>query len=208
MSDNSTELRCGTFVLDLSQPVVMGVLNVTPDSFSDGGSFVGQDKALSHAGRMLVDGAAIIDVGGESTRPGASPISVQEELDRVVPIVEVLVKEFACLISVDSSAPEVILAAEEAGAGFINDVRSLQRPGALEAVAKLDLPICLMHMQGQPGSMQNSPVYKDVVTEVGAYLMSRTLACENAGMDKDRIAIDPGIGFGKTQKHNLALLKS
>ena len=203
---SASSLRCGAKLLDLSSPVVMGVLNVTPDSFSDGGSFVGRDKALAHAGNMLGNGAAIIDVGGESTRPGALPVSVQEELDRVVPVVEALVQEFQCIVSVDTSTPEVMLAAAGVGAGLINDVRALKRPGALNAVAGLDLPVCLMHMQGQPGTMQQNPKYQSIEREVAEFFAQRIDACVAAGVSKGRLLLDPGFGFGKTLEHNVALL--
>ncbi|OUR95189.1 dihydropteroate synthase [Gammaproteobacteria bacterium 42_54_T18] len=199
-------LRCGAKLLDLSSPVVMGVLNVTPDSFSDGGSFVGRDKAVARAGDMLESGAAIIDVGGESTRPGAAPVSVQEELDRVMPVVEALIREFQCIVSVDTSTPEVMLAAANAGAGLINDVRALQRPGALDVVASLGLPVCLMHMQGQPGTMQQNPNYKSIEREVMGFFVQRIDACVSAGVSKERLLLDPGFGFGKTLEHNMSLL--
>jgi len=199
-------LRCGTKLLDLSSPVVMGVLNVTPDSFSDGGFFVGRDKAVVRAGYMLECGAAIIDVGGESTRPGANPVSVQEELDRVVPVVEALVQEFQCIVSVDTSTPEVMLAAASVGAGLINDVRALKRPGALGVMASLDLPVCLMHMQGQPDTMQQNPKYKSIEQDVVEFFVRRIDACVSAGVAKERILLDPGFGFGKTLEHNVALL--
>ncbi len=199
-------LRCGAKLLDLSSPVVMGVLNVTPDSFSDGGSFVGRGEALAHAGYMLESGAAIIDVGGESTRPGARPVSIQEELDRVVPVVEALVQEFQCVVSVDTSTPEVMLAAAGVGAGLINDVRALKRPGALDAVASLDLPVCLMHMQGQPETMQKNPKYQGIEREIAVFFAQRIDACVAAGVSKERLLLDPGFGFGKTLEHNVALL--
>ena len=199
-------LRCGTKLLDLSSPVVMGVLNVTPDSFSDGGSFVGRGKALAHAGAMLESGAAIIDVGGESTRPGAAPVSVQEELDRVVPVVEALVQEFQCIVSVDTSTPEVMLAAASVGAGLINDVRALRIPGALDAVAGLELPVCLMHMQGQPETMQQNPKYQSIGRDVADFFAQRIDACVAAGVSRERLLLDPGFGFGKTLEHNVALL--
>lgn len=199
-------LQCAARTLDLSAPVVMGVLNVTPDSFSDGGRFVGRDAALRHARQMLADGAAIIDIGGESTRPGAAPVSVQEELDRVVPVVEAILAEFDVIVSLDTSTPEVMRAGASAGAGMINDVRALQRDGALQAAAETGLAVCLMHMQGQPGSMQQAPQYGDVVAEVGAFLQQRVAACVAAGIDRQRLLIDPGFGFGKNDEHNLTLL--
>lgn len=185
---------------------VMGVLNVTPDSFSDGGRFVGLDQALYQAQAMIEAGAAIIDVGGESTRPGAQSVSEAEELARVVPVIEALSARFDTLLSVDTSTPVVMLAAGSAGAGLINDVRALQRPGALAAAAQTGLAICLMHMQGQPDKMQNQPRYGDVVAEVGAFFQHRLLACAEAGIARDRLLLDPGFGFGKTLEHNLQLL--
>ncbi|SDZ98817.1 dihydropteroate synthase [Microbulbifer marinus] len=207
------KLTCGINTLDLSRPVVMGILNTTPDSFSDGGSYyaggaLNLDLALKRAEQMLREGAAIIDVGGESTRPGAAPVSEQEELDRVVPVVEAISANLDAVISVDTSTASVISASAAAGAGLINDVRALERPGALEAAADSGLPICLMHMQGQPGSMQQAPHYDDVVAEVGAYLRERMRTCEEAGIDRARLILDPGFGFGKTDEHNLALLRS
>ena len=199
-------LRCGSHTLDLSQPIVMGILNVTPDSFSDGGRFIDSSQALDHAQRMLEAGAAIIDIGGESTRPGAADVSEEEELRRVIPVVDALATRFSVPISVDTSKPAVMTAAVEAGATLINDVRALREPGALEAAARTDAAVCLMHMQGQPRSMQLEPHYDDVVAEVKAFLLERAAACEAAGIARDRLVIDPGIGFGKRVEHNLALL--
>jgi len=199
-------LTCGARTLDLSAPVVMGVLNVTPDSFSDGGRFTERDAALRQAERMLADGAAIIDVGGESTRPGAAPVSEQQELDRVVPVVQALAGELGALVSVDTSTAAVIRDAAAAGAGMINDVRALRRPGALEAVAASGLPVCLMHMLGEPGNMQDDPRYQDVTAEVIDFLRQRIAACEQAGIPRDRLLIDPGFGFAKTVAHNLTLM--
>ncbi|SHF10533.1 dihydropteroate synthase [Microbulbifer donghaiensis] len=206
------KLNCGKHTLDLSRPVVMGILNATPDSFSDGGSYyaggaLNLDLVLRRAEQMLREGAAIIDVGGESTRPGAAPVSEQEELDRVVPVVEAISANLGAVISVDTSTAAVITASAAAGAGLINDVRALERPGALDAAAGTDLPVCLMHMQGQPGSMQQAPHYDDVVAEVGAYLRERMRTCEEAGINRARLIFDPGFGFGKTDEHNLALLR-
>ena len=201
------QLRCGSTLLDLSLPKVMGVLNVTPDSFSDGGRYVSHARALEHAQAMIEAGAALIDVGGESTRPGAAPVSVEEELRRVIPVVEQLARSGRAVVSVDTSTPEVILAATAAGATFINDVRGLQRPGALEAAAAADCAVCVMHMQGEPDTMQRRPEYTDVVAEVKQYLQGRLLACEAAGIDRERVVIDPGFGFGKTVAHNLALVR-
>lgn len=199
-------LTCGARTLDLSAPVVMGILNVTPDSFSDGGRFTERDAALRQAERMLADGAAIIDVGGESTRPGAAPVSEQQELDRVVPVVEALAGELGALVSVDTSTAAVIRDAAAAGAGMINDVRALRRPGALEAAAHSGLPVCLMHMLGEPGNMQDDPRYQDVTAEVIDFLRQRIAACEQVGIPRDRLLIDPGFGFAKTVAHNLTLM--
>ncbi|MBS1223230.1 MAG: dihydropteroate synthase [Proteobacteria bacterium] len=200
-------LDCAGKVLDLSRPAVMGVLNVTPDSFSDGGRYLHLTDALRRAEAMVEEGAALIDVGGESTRPGAAPVSVQEELDRVLPVVERLARELPVPISVDTSRPEIIHAAARAGAGLINDVRALRLPGALEAAAASGLPMCLMHMQGAPATMQQEPVYADVVAEVRAFLAERVRVCEAAGIPRERILADPGFGFGKTLDHNLILLR-
>lgn len=201
------QLRCGSTLLDLSTPKVMGVLNVTPDSFSDGGRYVRVTDAIHHAQAMIEAGAAIIDVGGESTRPGAAPVSVEEELRRVIPVVEQLARLGRAVISVDTSATEVMRAASAAGATLINDVRGLQRPGALAAAAASGCAVCVMHMQGEPQTMQRRPQYADVVAEVKYFLQQRVLACEAAGIGRDRIVIDPGFGFGKTVAHNLALVR-
>ena len=208
ISANAFHLRCGRHLLDLSFPRVMGILNVTPDSFSDGGRHVALDDALRHAERMLAEGAAIIDVGGESTRPGAMSVSPQQELDRVAPVVEALVRELDALVSVDTSCPEVMREAGELGAGMINDVRALEREGALPAAVGTGLPVCLMHRQGEPQNMQQAPVYqRPVEEEVAGYLARRVAECEAAGLRRNRIIIDPGFGFGKTVEHNLRLLK-
>lgn len=199
-------LRCGNREIDLSRPCVMGILNVTPDSFSDGGRYAGIDAALRQAVRMRQEGAVFIDVGGESTRPGAAAVSAQQELDRVLPVVERIVREIDVCVSVDTSTAEVIREAARAGAHFINDVRALQRPGALAAAQSSGLPVCLMHMQGEPGSMQQSPHYGDVVADVRSFLHERVAACAAAGIGCDRLLVDPGFGFGKTLAHNLALL--
>ncbi|HWL61674.1 MAG TPA: dihydropteroate synthase [Steroidobacteraceae bacterium] len=199
-------LVCGSRVLDLSRPVVMGVLNVTADSFSDGGRFRDFDAALVQ-GRLLVEeGAAIVDVGGESTRPGAEPVGTQEELDRVIPVIEALTQQLDVVVSVDTMKPEVMDEAVKAGAGLINDVMALQAPGALEAAVASGAAVCLMHMQGTPRTMQEDPRYDDVVFEVGEFLQARAAACTAAGMPPDRICLDPGFGFGKTVAHNLELL--
>lgn len=200
-------LDCAGKSLDLSQPRVMGILNVTPDSFSDGGKFVQREQAVVQALRMVEEGAAIIDIGGESTRPGAAKVPLEEELARVIPLIEALAPELPVPISVDTSKPEVMLAAAAAGAGMINDVYALRREGALEAAANSGLPLCLMHMQGEPRTMQAEPYYEDVVMEVQGFLLDRITACEAAGIGRDRILLDPGFGFGKTLGHNLTLLK-
>lgn len=205
-------LQCGSRQLDLSQPCVMGILNVTADSFSDGGTYFEEGKlnpslAVQRANTMVEEGAAIIDVGGESTRPGAQAVSEQEELDRVIPIVEAIHTQLDVVISVDTSSPAVMRAAVKAGAGLLNDVRALRRPGALEAAAELNTPVCLMHMLGEPSTMQNAPTYKNVVGEVCEYLQQRAQACIGAGIAKRQILLDPGFGFGKTLEHNLSLLR-
>ncbi|MBS3804561.1 MAG: dihydropteroate synthase [Oleiphilaceae bacterium] len=194
--------------LDMSRCHVMGVLNATPDSFSDGGRFSRLDAALGHALQMVSEGAAFIDVGGESTRPGAQPVPLQEELDRVCPVIEAIHAEMDVAISVDTSAPEVMEEAVRLGAGLINDVRALRQPGALEAAVASGVPVCLMHMQGQPGTMQAQPLYSSVSREVGVFLMERVRLLEEAGMPPDRILLDPGFGFGKSLAHNLELLDS
>ncbi len=200
-------LDCGGKTLDLTTPRVMGILNVTPDSFSDGGRFVRREQAIEQALRMVEEGAAIIDIGGESTRPGAAEVPTQQELERVIPLIEALAPELPVPISVDTSKPEVMLAAAAAGAGMINDVYALRREGALQAAAQAALPLCLMHMQGEPRTMQAEPHYEDVVAEVGAFLQQRMVDCEAAGIERGRILLDPGFGFGKTLQHNLILLK-
>ena len=184
----------------------MGVLNVTPDSFSDGGRYADVPAALARAREMVDEGAAVIDVGGESTRPGAAPVGAAEELRRVLPVIEALAADLAVPVSVDTSRPEVMRRAVEAGAALINDVRALRGAGALEAAAEAGVPVCLMHMQGEPGSMQADPHYRDVVGEVRAFLEARIDACERAGIPRRCILIDPGFGFGKTVAHNLRLL--
>lgn len=200
-------LDCGGKPLRLDGPQVMGVLNVTPDSFSDGGAFRDRARAIDHAEAMVRAGAAIIDVGGESTRPGSRGVPVQEELDRVIPVIEALRDRLAVPLSVDTSKPEVMREAVRAGAGLINDVYALRREGALEAAAGLGVPVCLMHMQGEPGTMQEVPRYDDVVAEVKAFLTERLDACVAAGIPRLRLLADPGFGFGKTLEHNLALLR-
>lgn len=200
-------LQCGSRVVDLSRPRVMGILNVTPDSFSDGGRFRALDAALVHASRMVAEGATFIDVGGESTRPGAAPVPVAEELDRVVSVVERIARELDVCISVDSSTPEVMRAAAAGGAHLLNDVRALEREGAVLAAGATGLPVCLMHMRGEPRSMQQAPRYNDVVPEVQEYLLARVAACRAAGIGPERLLLDPGFGFGKTLEHNIALLR-
>jgi dihydropteroate synthase len=208
MTITNTKWQCGSRVLDLAEPVVMGVLNVTPDSFSDGGRFVAHASALEHARSMIAEGAAIIDIGGESTRPGASPADAAEELQRVIPIIEALRRESPVFISVDTSKPEVMRAAVAAGADIINDVRALAEPGALEAAAASNAGLCLMHMLGEPRTMQDAPHYDNVVEDVSSFLAARMRACRDAGVDTARLTIDPGFGFGKTTAHNLVLLKN
>lgn len=200
------KIDCAGKPLDLSQPRVMGVLNVTPDSFSDGGRFIAPQAAIAQAQAMCEAGAAIIDIGGESTRPGADPVPVQQELDRVIPVIEALAAELPVPISVDTIKPEVMTAAVAAGAGLINDVCALTLPGALQAAANTDAAICLMHMQGEPRTMQTDPSYDDVLAEVRDYLAARVDACVDAGIARERLLIDPGFGFGKTLDHNLRLL--
>ncbi|MCJ2373680.1 dihydropteroate synthase [Pseudomonas sp. RGM 3321] len=202
-----TRLPCGNRVLDLARTHVMGILNATPDSFSDGGRYSQLDVALRHAEAMVLAGATLIDVGGESTRPGARPVSASEEVGRVAPVVDIIARELDVIISVDTSTPEVMLATAGLGAGLINDVRSLQRPGALEAAASTGLPVCLMHMLGEPGNMQDDPHYDDLVGEVGAFLLERMNQCAAAGIDQQKIILDPGFGFAKTLEHNLSLFK-
>ncbi len=206
MFDLSPRLDCAGRALVLDRPRVMGIVNVTPDSFSDGGQHATVDAAVAHALQLAAEGADILDVGGESTRPGADDVPVEEELRRVVPVIERLARETALPISVDTSKPEVMRAAVQAGAGMINDVYALRREGALDAAAALGVPVVLMHMQGEPRSMQEAPVYDDVVAEVHRFLAERVFAAEMAGIDKRRIVVDPGFGFGKASAHNLALL--
>lgn len=193
-------------VLDLSHPQVMGILNVTPDSFSDGGHHNNLDKALQHAQLMLSAGATLIDIGGESTRPGALEVSEQEELDRVVPVVEALANRFDVWLSVDTSKAAVIAESARAGTHLINDIRSLQEPGALEAAAQSELPVCLMHMQGQPQSMQQSPHYDDLLADINQFFKHHIERCVAAGIAKNKLLLDPGFGFGKNLAHNYQLL--
>ena len=200
-------MQFGKHFIELSQPHVMGILNVTPDSFSDGGKHANVKQALEHALRMIDEGATFIDVGGESTRPGAPDVSLQEELDRTIPVIEAISKNTDCVISIDTSKADVMREAVRAGAGLINDVRALQEPGALQAAAEAKVPVCLMHMQGQPRTMQDNPEYEDVVKDVGQFLLQRAQICEQAGISKDAILFDPGYGFGKSLEHNYALVK-
>ncbi|HFQ5378418.1 TPA: dihydropteroate synthase [Vibrio vulnificus] len=199
-------LRSQKKSLDLSFPIVMGILNVTPDSFSDGGQFNALDAALAQAERMIAAGVSIIDIGGESTRPGAPEVSLEEELKRVIPAIQAIRQKHDVWISIDTSKAEVMKQAIEAGADLINDVRALQEPGALAVAAKAQVPICLMHMQGQPRSMQHNPSYQDVLKEVSEFLEERVAACEEAGIAKELLILDPGFGFGKTIEHNYHLL--
>lgn len=206
----SSILQCGTKTLDLSRPSIMGIVNVTPDSFSDGGDLYDNaqldlSKTLKVIEKMLADGADIIDIGGESTRPGAAVVSTQQELDRVIPVLEAVVERFDALVSVDTSTAEVITESSKKGASLINDVRALSREGALAAAAQSKLPVCLMHMQNQPKTMQLEPTYTDVVAEVLAFLTDRKASCMKAGIDSQKIILDPGFGFGKTLAHNLTL---
>jgi dihydropteroate synthase len=198
--------RCGRFRLALDRPLVMGIVNVTPDSFSDGGRFFERDRAIAHARRLLDEGADLLDLGAESTRPGAAPVSEAEELDRLLPVLEA-VRDAPVPISIDTLKPGVMRTAIAAGASLVNDVNALRAPGAVEAVADGDAGVCLMHMQGEPRTMQHAPHYTDVVAEVKAFLAERVAACEAAGIARERILIDPGFGFGKTVEHNLTLLR-
>jgi dihydropteroate synthase len=201
------QLRCAGRTLDLETAVVMGVLNVTPDSFSDGGQFLDPAAALARAERMAEEGAAILDIGGESTRPGARGVESEEELRRVLPVIERVAARVPVLISVDTSNPELMRRAADAGAHMINDVRALRAPGAMEAVAGGTLAVCLMHMQGEPLDMQRAPFYRDVLLEVRGFLEQRVQACSAAGIERERLCVDPGFGFGKTTVHNLELLQ-
>ncbi|MDB6051095.1 MAG: folP [Pseudomonas sp.] len=202
-----TRLPCGNRVLDLAHTHVMGILNVTPDSFSDGGRFSQRDAALRHAQAMVMAGATLIDVGGESTRPGARVVSPIEELERIAPVVELINRELDVIISVDTSTPAVIRETARLGAGLINDVRSLRRDGALDAAAATGLPVCLMHMRGEPGDMQDNPHYQDLMAEVSEFLLERMQQCVAVGIPRERIILDPGFGFAKNLEHNLSLFK-
>lgn len=210
---HSPVLACAGRHLDLSRPLVMGVINSTPDSFSDGGSLyrdgrLDLDLAVARARQMVAEGAAILDIGGESTRPGAVPVTAAEELERVLPLVRRITAELDVVVSVDTSSPQLMTEAAAAGAGMLNDVRALTRDGALAAAAATGLPICLMHMQGEPATMQAAPQYSDVVAEVGKYLAVRVRACEAQGIQRQRLVLDPGFGFGKSVSHNLQLLRN
>lgn len=206
MTDMSSFV-CGKYRLDLSQPRVMGIVNVTPDSFSDGGRFDSTEKAVEHALALIEEGADILDIGGESTRPGATPVSLQQELQRAIPVIERLAKETSVPLSIDTYKPEVMRAAIEAGIDMVNDIRALQEPGALEIVAGSNAGVCLMHMQGRPQTMQLDPQYEDAVVEVKTFLERRLEAAIAAGIDAERVVLDPGFGFGKRTVHNLQLLR-
>ena len=203
----ATVLDCNGRPLTLDRPRVVGIVNVTPDSFSDGGQFADLESAVAHGVRLAEEGADMLDIGGESTRPGAADVSVEDELRRVIPVIEQLAARTSLPIAVDSSKPEVMRAAVAAGAGMINDVYALRREGAVDTVAELRVPVCLMHMQGEPRSMQDAPHYDDVVGEVHRFLTDRLFACELAGIDRRKVMVDPGFGFGKDVEHNLALLR-
>lgn len=198
-------LQCGKFRLSLARPLLMGVINVTPDSFSDGGRYFSATAAVAHARQLMAEGADLLDVGGESTRPGATPVTLEEERRRVLPVIDALAGAGVPL-SVDTQKPELMREAAAAGAAMINDVNGFQAPGALEAVADSDCAICIMHKQGSPQTMQQAPLYADVVIEVRDYLQQRMAAAQRAGIARERMVIDPGFGFGKTLDHNLALL--
>ncbi|WP_266181893.1 dihydropteroate synthase [Dyella humicola] len=201
-------LDCAGRPLRLDRPRVVGILNVTPDSFSDGGSHASLEQAVAHALRMVEEGADMLDIGGESTRPGADDVSIEDELSRVLPVIEQLAARTQVPLAIDTSKPEVMRAAVAAGAGMVNDVYALRREGALDAVAELGVPVCLMHMQGEPRSMQAEPHYDDVVGDVHRFLTDRLFACELAGIDRRKVMVDPGFGFGKSLEHNLALLRA
>ncbi|MEE8388110.1 MAG: dihydropteroate synthase [Acidiferrobacterales bacterium] len=201
-------LKCGGRELDLASTAVMGILNITPDSFADGGVFMAPDKAVARAVDMAGQGAAIIDIGGESTRPGAEAVDAQQEMDRVLPVIEAVAAVVDIPVSIDTAKPEVMRAAVAAGAGLINDVCALQLDGALQAASECKVPVCLMHMQGEPRTMQENPQYGDVVVDVTAFLEQRIKAAVDAGIDKASIVIDPGFGFGKLLAHNMALLNN
>jgi dihydropteroate synthase len=207
MADSSV-FYCGNYRLDLSRPKVMGIVNVTPDSFSDGGKYESTEKAVEHALTLVEEGADILDIGGESTRPGATPVPLDEELHRVIPVIEQLAKHAGVPISIDTYKPDVMRAAIAAGIDIVNDVRGLQEPGAMDAVAGSRAGVCLMHMQGTPQTMQLEPRYEDVVGEVKAFLAERLRSAEAAGIAAERVVLDPGFGFGKRTVHNLQLLRN
>ena len=207
MFDTFQTLDCGGRPLALDRPRIMGIVNLTPDSFSDGGVLADMEAATSHAMALAAQGADILDIGGESTRPGATAVSLEEELRRVIPVIEALRERTRLPISIDTSKPEVMRAAVAAGAGMINDVHALGRDGAMDAAAELGVPVCLMHMQGEPATMQDEPRYDDVVAEVHGFFTQRLFACQMAGIDRKKIIVDPGFGFGKTLEHNLRLLR-
>jgi dihydropteroate synthase len=198
---------CGKFQLELSRPLIMGIINVTPDSFSDGGRYADAQAAIAHGLKLVAEGADILDIGGESTRPGAAPVSLQQELARVLPVIEGLSQHVAVPISIDTYKPQVMQAAIAAGASIVNDVRALQEPGAIEVVAGSDVGVCLMHAKGTPQNMQDDPTYDDVVSEVAEFLQARTQVLLDASVAGNRICVDPGFGFGKRSWHNIALLK-
>lgn len=202
------KFNCGKFTLDLTTPKVMGIVNVTPDSFSDGGKFSSTNLAIEHALKLVEEGASILDIGGESTRPNATPVSLQQELDRVIPVIEALASQVNIPVSIDTYKPQVMQAAIAAGASMVNDVRALQEDGALDVVAKSDVGVCLMHMQGTPLTMQQNPQYNDVVNDVKAFLQARLQASIGEGCRASNIALDPGFGFGKTREHNITLLQN
>lgn len=199
-------MRAGRFTLSLDRPLIMGVVNVTPDSFSDGGRFFNATRAIAHARQLIEEGADILDIGGESTRPGAAPVSEAEEADRVLPVLDALAGG-SVPVSIDTRHPGLMRIALERGASMINDIEAMRAPGALDAVGDSDCAICLMHMQGDPRTMQAAPAYADVVQEVGDFLAERAAACEAAGIARARLVVDPGFGFGKTGLHNLQLLR-
>ena len=208
MFDFTPTLDCNGRMLALDRARIAGIVNVTPDSFSDGGKFFDARCAIEHGLKLVEEGADLLDIGGESTRPGAEPVSAEDEIARVVPVIAALAKQTSVPIAIDTSKPEVMRAAVAGGAGLINDVHALRQDGAMDAAAELKVPVCLMHMLGEPRSMQDDPHYDDVVGEVKRFLTDRIFACELSGIDKKRIVVDPGFGFGKTLEHNLALLRA
>jgi len=207
MFDLTRIIDCGGRPLTLDRPRIAGIINVTPDSFSDGGKQFDANAAIAHGLKLVEEGADLLDIGGESTRPGADPISANDEIARIIPVIEALAKQVDVPISVDTSKPEVMRAAVAAGAGMINDVYALRQDGALDAAADLKVPVCLMHMLGEPRTMQDDPHYDDVVSDVRRFLAERIFACEMSGIDKKKIIADPGFGFGKNLEHNLTLLR-